>query len=408
MTSVQISSIEVTTIGYAELATVNVGYTTITVSWVNTAVERANFRVKGFSDEEETLDSFLGVEGGETGLIEFPGLIPGVTYTFYLYKGENSKWVQQSSETSGIDGLNVLSLTTHLSGISTSVGPNTAVIQWPVTYDASYQVSVLNEAGESSGVHDTITSTSDTHQVVVRDLESSTNYTVELSATESEASTLISSASFGTSSVTTFQLDSVFASYAIVSWTGDGFGESDGVADFRITGKLTSDSDFDTLMESTPDSIKTMTIENLLPGKAYTFRLQRLSVEGDWTEEAEIEVTTLTTSVSVTLSGSRTIQLEWPSIYTGAEYKLTYTPSGGEAVVYKDGPISDVSATLTDLEPATSYVIDLTVEEFGEPVELSTLGLEKPKQTASLKMKIMLMIVAMIITGIAFKTISTK
>jgi len=405
MSYILVDSLTVTTDAYAQLSSNDTKHTTTSVSWVNTASGVANFRVIGTSTEENLQQTLRGLEGNATGTLDFVGLVPGVVYTFNLYRGEFSAWVLQTSSTTGTDVLVVSPLTTTL---STSVGSSAAVVQWQKKYEnASYVVDVSDSSGNSVSGIGSVTVSGDVHEAIITGLEKNTVYTANLSVIESEITTQISTASFTTSESATFQLDSMFASYANVSWTVDGSNEVDNQADMRILSRLSTASSFTEAMPSTPDTTNSYTLTDLLPGTAYVLKLQRLSVDGSsWSDQAEITVTTLTTSLNIIGLASRSISINWPSIYDGAVYQVSYTSDGGTTTIHGGGTMTETDVVLRDLSPGNEYVIKLSVEELGTLVGVARTALGAGGvRTSSEDSTIVIIVIlaSVILAGVAYK-----
>ncbi len=376
MTSVLVDSIVVTTDKFAELSQSNITYTTVDLSWLNVSSDTTTFRIvneAGTAVSSETI-----VPGSESGSASIVGLVQESTNKLYLERNEHGDWIRQTSSTSGLD---YVLTSMKKTSVSTSIGSSAAIVQWSQQHDtASYTLSVTDSSGNTvTFPNSSVVTSNDQHAVTVPDLSNGSTYSVSLSVDELKSDgtsgVVIWSSSFSTSDSATFQVDETYASYASISWTGDGSNESDGIADFRVMGKKSSESTYAEYVASTPDTTNAAVITGLSPGTQYDLKLQRLGVTGSWNDQVQITLTTKTTAMSIQSIGSRSIAVEWPSIYTNAVYQLKYQAAGGIVQTYNDGDIQTVTAIIKSLSPNTEYGIELFVVEQGELVGVSKLAL---------------------------------
>lgn len=388
MTSILVDSIVVTTDKFAELSQSNITYTTTELSWLNVSSDTTTFRIVNEAGSPVSTETV--VPGNESGSVLIVGLEQKSTNKLYLQRNEHDDWIQQTSaENAGLDYVITSMKTTS---VSTSIGSSAAIVQWTENHaSASYSLVVTSSTGESTTFDNSSVVTADgIRSITISDLESGASYSAILSVDELKADGTsgveLWSSTFSTSEAATFQVDESFASYANISWSADGAGseEEDGVADFRVMGKMSSASVFSEFVSSQPDSVTTATVDGLSPGTQYDLTLQRLSVDGvSWVDQASIVITTKSTSMSLQSVGSRSIELSWDSIYIGAFYELQYTPAGGVTTVFNGTTTQETSAIIKNLTPSTSYTIELYVMEQGELVGISTLALGSGAQATT-------------------------
>lgn len=159
------------------------------------------------------------------------------------------------------------------------------------------------------------------------------------------------------------------------TWQAGEVLEDDGVADFKLQKKEEPSGSFADVTTWLPDSTSLATIDNLKTGTKYSFALLRKTLSGGASSQAIVEVTTKTSALVVSGTASSTIQVNWESLYANAQYLIVYTPEGGSAMTFNDGPITTTMALLTNLESDTNYTVELYVIEGGVPVGIATEAL---------------------------------
>lgn len=365
---VLVDSVTVKTDAFSQLKQSDVRYTTSTLTFRNPSSDSVIYRVTQ-GDARTVVASDITVAGNGTGTANVTGLLPGTTYRFYLERNEHGDWIQQTSETSGID---FVVTTTKKTSVSTSVGSQAVIVEWDYQYDAEYTFTF----GPTVYTNAEITKSGDIHRLIVSDLEEGSSYTGTLQVKEGTLHTL-AVVNISTSVSATFQVDSIFASYADISWSADGMGasEEDGVADFRVLGKESSVSTFSEFVASTPDTINSATISDLKPGTQYDLKLQRLEVSGSWSDQASITLTTKTTSLNIQSVGSKSIEVDWTSLYEGAVYELQYGIPGQSPRTFGNSSTTANTAVIKELESGTEYTIELYVLEEGRLVGVATVAL---------------------------------
>lgn len=95
------------------------------------------------------------------------------------------------------------------------------------------------------------------------------------------------------------------------------------------------------------------TIQNLEPNHSYTFVLQKNGTE--WYDIAGNTVVTKQVSISLDSWGTRHLSVSWDEYYAGATYALSAISSTSSKTI----ETNETSATIRELEPGTSYTIQL-------------------------------------------------
>ena len=384
--SVTLSSTTVTTDPFAGLSLTGSGYTNVTVSWENVSSSSADFRIV---NEDESFESEnVTVSGNGSGSYTVTGLQASSTDKYFLQRWEIDTWIQQTSSTSGLD---YVQSTTKDTSLTIAVGSSSASVSWvdPGVTNATYSLNVVNQ--DNVEFPASISGTS----AIVPDLNQGDVYQLSLFVQEGSGEITQVSKSSGVDGVIEF-VPSVsaaiviesgpFASYVELDWSDsvDGTGAS-----YRIVSRDTSSGSDDVVVDSA--TITNATIADLTPGTSYIFVLQRLELDGSWNDQSQSLITTPTTSISIGSVGSATLEVTWNEIYSGANFELLFN---GES----SGVTQDTSVILRDLQPSTSYDLQLTVVELNESVGLSKLGVTTNKSLVqSLKLPVTLPILAVVI-----------
>ncbi len=384
--SVTLSSTSITTDPFAGLFLDGTGYTNVTVSWQNVSSSSSEFRIVNEDGSFESEN--VTVSGSGSGSYTVTGLRGSATDKYFLQRWEIDTWIQQTSSTSGLD---YVQATTKDTTITISVGSSSAEVAWvdPGVTGVTYSLNVVNQ--DSVEFPASISGTS----AIVPNLNQGDVYQLSLFVQEGSGEvTQVSNAS-GINGVIEF-VPSVsaaivisagpFASYVDLDWSAsvDGTG-----AEYRIVNRDASSGSDDVIIEAA--SVTNATIADLAPGSSYVFVLQRLELDGSWADQSQVLITTPITSISIGSVGSATLEVTWGELYSGANFELLFN---GES----SGVTQEHSVILRDLQPSTSYDLQLTVVELNESVGLSALGVTTNQSLVqSLKLPITLPIAAIIL-----------
>ena len=381
MTSVVLSTVQVTTDAYASLYLSNVTFSTISLSWQNVSSNSSDFRIVDASNSAAGTDvsGTISVSAGSTGSYTVSSLVPGTAYKYYLERYEIDTWIRQTSTNSLID---YVEATTYSTSTTLNVSSTSAQCFWnnPIV-GQRYRVTVEKSDDQSTLIERTIGSRDETGEVIFGDLEQGVSYILKISVEEGNAYYEIAQETFTTSSAAAMEVvEGPMASYIVLDWTSSVDGKG---SNYRIVNRVSgSGSDSDSiLVESSTDTVAT--IRNLTPGESYVFVLQRLELDGTWDDQTQISTTALTSSLSVSSIGSTTIELSWSQISSNSEYEILYSSSGG---TIGSGRTSDLYAILRDLSPGTSYTLQLVTYELGEAVGLASLGTSIPGSTSGMNL----------------------
>ena len=299
----------------------------------------------------------------------------GKTYKLNLFRAEGGNWIKQKWNNNTTDYITVRS---NDFLVSTSVASTSALVTWDQAESSSeYTVQIFDKVPSDkvdakftfSGAE--VKTVDGEHVVVVSGLAKKTKYYGIISGN----GTKMKEFDFVTSSAAVFRIGKYFSSYATFSWTPGDVQEADGVSEFRIQYYDYSTKKWAYAMDWQPDSNNTGVVNGLSPGVKYRFDLHRLGVDGSSRTEAILRLTMRTTKMEVESVNSQQIEVSWPAIYTNAQYQLTYTPSGGETVVFGGGPFTNTSAAISGLEEGTEYKLNLYVIENSKPVGVATASL---------------------------------
>ena len=384
--SVTLSSTTITTDPFAGLSLTGSGYTNVTVSWQNVSSSSADFRIV---NEDESFESEnVTVSGNGSGSYTITGLQASSTDKYFLQRWEIDSWIQQTSSTSGLD---YVQSTTKDTSITIAVGSSSASVSWvdPGVTDVTYSLNVVNQDNVE------FPASISGNSAIVQDLNQGDVYQLSLFVQEGSGEITQVSKSSGVDGVIEFTPSvsaaivvesGPFASYVELDWSDsvDGTGAS-----YRIVSRDTSSGSDDVVIDSA--TITNATIADLTPGTSYIFVLQRLELDGSWNDQSQSLITTPSTSISIGSIGSATLEVSWDQIYDGAKFELLFN---GES----SGVTQDTSVILRDLQPATSYDLQLTVIELNESVGLSNLGVTTNKSLVqSLNLPVTLPILAVVI-----------
>ncbi|CAM9928977.1 unnamed protein product, partial [Phaeothamnion confervicola] len=349
--SVTLSSVAVTTDDYAVLSVSDVRCTSVTLYWKNMSANAATFRILQ-GDDRTTALSGVSVDGKATTSQTIRGLTSGTAYKFVLQRDEFGTYVDQTSNQSGSAYALVNTLHTSL---SLAVASSSGTVQWPQTYSgASYTLTYIQlQDGVSTGSSTSITDSNivlsaGVHKATLASLSKNTSYEVALYVNESQpngtASVLLDSKTLTTSDSVQMAISGIYASYANLSWSGDGS------TYYRII-----DDSGKVRVSPTLDSVASVT--NLTPGTTYNLILQALQLDGTYATQSWSTVVARSTALTVAGVGSSSISLQWNSLYDAAHYSVRYTTDQTTWKEYSVTSFTDVAAVLTSLVPGTAYTI---------------------------------------------------
>jgi len=381
MTSVILHSLSATTDAFAGLYSSASTYSTATLEFTNVSQTSAEFRV--VDDSGAVHESAITVGGGSKGTFVPKDLVPGGSNMFYLERYEVDTWIRQTS-TSSLDYVLVSNPTTSM---SVATGSTSAQVTWATPVDSSNYTLTYTSGGSSQ------TMTTSSGEAFISGLTQGDTYDLTLSVVENSTTISLATSSFTTSSAAQMQLTGPFASYIGIDWSNsvDGQGSL-----YRIVHRNGSSDDI--LAESS--NVTVATIDGLSPGTEYNIVLQRQELDGSWSDQNEVIVNTLSSLMSFSSVASKTIELTWTGLYTGASFEVFYTLSGGSAV--GNGQTTENSSVLRNLSPGSEYTIELVVYELGQAVGLSSLGLTTNKGSASSKIIMIVIALIAILLGLKF------
>jgi len=382
MTSVVLHSLSATTDAFAGLYSSASTYSTATLEFTNVSQTSSDFRI--VDDSGVVHESVITVGGGSKGTFTPKGLLPGGSNMFYLERYEVDTWIRQTS-TSSLDYVLVSNPTTSL---SVATGSTSSQVTWATPVDSSNYTLTYTSSGGSSQ-----TMTTSSGQAFLSGLTQGDTYDLSLSVVENSTTILLATSSFTTSSAAQMELTGPFASYIGIDWSNsvDGQGSL-----YRIVHRNGSSDDI--LAESS--NVTVATIDGLSPDTEYNIVLQRQELDGSWSDQNEVIVNTLTSLMSFSSVASKTIELTWTGLYSGATFEVFYTLKGGSPV--GNGQTTENSSVLRNLSPGSEYTIDLVVYELGQAVGLSRLGLTTNKGSASSKIIMIVIALIAILLGIKF------
>jgi hypothetical protein len=387
---------------------VDVGHTSIEMEVYNPLPDPTwfYFTVNGGTH----VGSFL-VQGEQTSTRHIDNRVPGITYSILLRMREFGNWVSNPAPTS---------ITTRTApDLNTSISTFAAMVKWDEGYpSADYRLELfdgeIGAGGESVKIFEggagikiepdgqlSATATS---------LDKATDYHAVLSVREmSVARALVAKklreVAITTSHSATFRPGTVLASSVQLSWTPTEVLEEDGVAEFMVTQKEYPSGPWSTSTGWIPHSTTQTKIAGLKPGTTYRFLLTRMGVDGVSKDEAFFNVTTKGSALTVGTVTADSMDVSWGEVYSGAQYLLKYTASGGSPVTFSGSSVPQTSATLTGLSPGTDYTLELFVVEEGGMVGTSSVrlgsGAESGKNDSSYGMvSLVVLLMALVVAFI--------
>lgn len=363
MAQILLDSMAVTTDAFAGMSSTEVSFTYAKLSWTNPSSSAADFRVV-HEDGTATSSNATQVSDGQLGeFTDFP-LLPGTEYKFYLERYEIDTWIRQTSSSSTLDYVMVTTPTTSLSVTSGSTSARVSFVNPGGTGD-EYSV-IYGVVGGSLSSSSAVTISDISGDAVLSGLTQGLTYTVAVLITELGTTTELHRTDFSTSSSAEMVMTGPFASYMGIDWAASVDGQG---SQYRIVNRV-DDSQDDVLAESSTQT--SATIQDLQPGSEYRIVLQRLEIDDSWSDQNEIVASTLSLSMSVTSSASKTLELSWTSLYTGAVFEVMYSTSG---TTVANGQTQELSTILRNLDAGTTYEVDLVVHELGQAVGLARLGM---------------------------------
>jgi len=407
MTSVLLDTLTVTTDSLASLAPQKVSFTHAKVVFSNPSNTSSEYRVVSTDISEAPLliSSETSVPSGGNGEITVFPISPGTSIKIYLERLEADEWVRQTSASD----LDYVLVSTPTSSISVTAGSTSAKVTFPTPVaDANYAVSVEDSAsGRQEG---TVTIQDGFGTAIFTGLKKFQKYTIFLGVTYPQSildgfsdivgddgGVLLHSLEFTTSEAAEMVLAGPFASYMGLDWSAsvDGQGSL-----YRIVNRV-GESD-DILVESSTET--NATIQDLQPGSEYRIVLQRNELGGSWSDQSEVTATTLTSSLSLLSAASKTLELTWTGMYTGASFEIMY--SAGSASPKGSGQTQELSTVLRNLDAGVNYELNLVVYELGQAVGLARLGMTTKKglfSASNLKLAAIALLVVFLVTFLVSK-----
>ena len=400
MTSVLLDSIEVQTDPYAGMSTVSVGYVDAIVQWQNPSDTTATFRVVAEDGSLLSTETEVGSNNTHQHVLFMPGPL-GTSTKAYLERYEIDTWIRQTSTTS-LDYVLISKPTTNMTITS---GSTTAKVTFPTPVDATYYVAY----GVTNRTENRIlaTTSGSAAEVLITGLTEGQTYMIGLfvmfpqHAVEHEFNAggeqgdFLHETTFSTSSNAEMVVTGPFASYMVLDWSASVDGQG---SNYRIVNRVSTSDD----VLAVSSTQTTATIQDLQPGSEYRVVLQRLELDGSWSDQNEIIANTLISSLSLTSIASQTLELNWTSLYAGATFEIMYGVSGGNLV--GSGSTQELSTILRNLKAGTTYDLQLVVYELGQAVGLARLGMTtKEGLSSKLAMGAVAIIVVLIIMKLAMK-----
>ncbi|XP_048390369.1 fibronectin-like isoform X2 [Stegostoma tigrinum] len=236
-----------------------------------------------------------------------------------------------------------------------------------------------------------VTIPGDTYSYTIRDLKPGITYEGQLVSKQQYGRTMVTSFEFTTSyttlsptqgetkllpeediireSSTTESITEVTSSSFVVSWVT----ASDTVSGFRIKYELSED-DAQPQYLDVPNTVTSVSIPNLLPGRKYIVNVYEVSEDGEKLILTKTPTTAPDSPTEYTVDhvDETSITIEWSrpqAPITG--YRVVYTPSVEGASTEIILPSTWTNLTLTDLLPGVQYNISIyAVEESQESVPL--------------------------------------
>lgn len=398
MTAVLLHTVSTKTDAFAGMSSGGVTYGSATLRWTNASKSQAKFQV--VDDDGRTFADTTVVDGEQEGEVVVKSSGGLDAKKFYLERLEVGEWVRQTSTSS----LDYVLVSTPKVSLSVATGSTSAKVSWPsrvlnskylVYYDVQEEEITPNSPSAQANVK------GGTGQALLSGLVQGKSYNVMLGAEEDGQVVALARASFTTSVAAQMVITGPFASYMGIDWSDSVDGSGPNGSQYRIVHR-DSGSDY-VLAESSTET--KATIQDLLPGSEYNIVLQRQELGGNWSDQNEVVANTVSASLSLSSVASKTIAVTWPKLYEGAQFEVFYTAPGGTPVgngrtaAHAASRENELSSTLRNLKPGTSYSIDLVIYELEQAVGLAKLGLTTKEGIGA---KSMIGIVAVILLILGF------
>lgn len=368
MAYVLLDTLTVTTDPLASLASNGVSYTHANVKFTNPSETEAEFRV--ISSEPLLISNVTSVPSGENGEITVFPISPGTSKKIYLERSEADVWVGQG----------YVLISTPTSSLSVTAGSTSAEVTFPTPVaDANYVVAIEEYGGASGREHGIVAIKDGFGTAIFTGLKKFQKYKIgfgvmypqsileQFSGTlDEDGGVLLHSLEFTTSQAAEMVLTGPFASHMGLDWSAsvDGQGSL-----YRIVNRV-GESD-DVLVESSTET--NAIIQDLQPRSEYRIVLQRNELGGNWSDQNEVAATTLTSSLSLGSVASKTLQLNWTSMYPGASFEIMYSAGSGSPT--GSGQTQELSTVVSNLSAGVDYELNLVVYELGQAVGLARLGM---------------------------------
>ena len=366
--SVTVASVTARTNAKAVPVVQSTSFTAVALKWTNTSTtDIASFSlfatVSGSSAIVAQSSSDVTVAAGGTGTYTFIQLNPGTSYIFGLRRFEYQSYVGQGT----------VSATTSNASLQMSVGPDSAVAQWPSTDATSVfkvQYGLKGGAVQGSKAASAIDA-SGNRSAGLTSLSPGT-YTAALIVTEGGKDVTLDSADFTivattvSTPATALAITNVVCSKCDVQWSGSAS------TVYRLVDKTARLI----MVGDTTGSLAATTLTDLLPGTQYTFNLQQRNQDGTYTDGMTASFTTMSSVLTVAATTSSTAQLTWTAAYPSAQYTVSYAAGTATAITKQTG--SALSLTLTGLVANTTYTIKLAVLESGSTATVARAALSTP------------------------------
>ena len=349
-------------------------HTTLSLDVQSFSASEATYYVANEDSSIRTAN--FNLTGEVTHTVDIRGLGVNSTHRFSLFREEHGNWAKQSD---------YLEVATKAISAATSVASTSALVKWDQGYaNAVYELNIYDTAPENDSVPILVKENTDisisrgVRSSIITGLEMETPYWGLITVAETNASgvvekILVRPFNFDTSAGAVFQVGEVKASSVALSWDAGEVEEEDGVAEFKVRQQEVSLGSWTDATNWLPHDTNSFTkISGLKAGIAYKFQLVRLGLGGDEISQAIVDASTKTSTLTISGTGSTSIEAQWTELYPNAQYLLVYTAEGGDPVTFSGGAISGTSALLEGLESSTTYVIELYCVEEGVSVGLST------------------------------------
>ena len=393
MSSVLVHSSNQSTDALAKIGVDNITHTSARFIWKNISSTSSHYRLvhKPWSSSSwvSNPSESVTVSGSTSKTVYLTGLEANQSYNVRLERQENGSWVPQSH----------LVVRTHAVVTGESTSSTAAVIKWDSVYPSSvYRAQLYNSVPtpyiapvRTLDASEVVLSDS-SHVLVVSSLLKNQRYYAVIEANEEvdisgkKSFVPIKTVVFETSDLVDLTVSSPSGTFVDLSWDGTKAGddEEDSVAQFQIDmwKRIGTNWKYQELvMDWSPDSVKSLRVNNLDPGERYVFNLHREGVDGVKVRQSQQIIETPTTSIG--LAGPTTTtrtKVEWPPMYSNARYQVRYVAQGKSPKVFGgDTGTTTNEALLTNLDPETEYTIELLVVENGSTHTVSTMTTKTQK-----------------------------